>query len=79
MSKMVEIRKNNVAFSNDDTDLDYVNSNFVRLVGDDMDINTIDLNDINLDDNDDDLKTMIHVRIVAWCNEYKQRKQLTES
>ena len=79
MSKMVEIRKNNVAFSNDDTDLDYINSDFVTLVGDDMDINTIDLNDINLDDNDVDLETMIHVRIVAWCNEHKQRKHLIES
>ena len=31
---------------------------------------------INLNDNDkcDDLETMIHVTLVAWCNEYKKRK-----
>ena len=36
----------------------------------------MDINNISLDDNDDndndDLETMIHVRLVTWCNEYKQ-------
>ena len=53
-------------------DLDYINSDIVTFFCDDIDINTIDLNS-NLDDNDDDdLETIIHARLVAWCNEYKQ-------
>ena len=38
---------------------------------DDMDINNIGLDD-NDDNDNDDLETMIHVRLVTWCNEYKQ-------
>ena len=42
-----------------------------------MDLNIIDLNNINLDDDDfheDDPETIIHVRLIAWCNRYKQHK-----
>ena len=41
-----------------------------------MDINTIVLNNIKFGDNDDELETTKHVRLVAWSNEYKQRKAL---
>lgn len=36
--------------SNDDTDHDYVNSDFVTCFSEDMVINTINLNNINIDD-----------------------------
>ena len=42
-----------------------------------MDLNIIDLNNINLDDDDfheDDPETIINVRLIAWCNRYKQHK-----
>ena len=53
-----------------------VNFDTVKFFSDDMDINNI-----SLDDNDDDvdLENIIHVRLVAWCNEYKQRKALKKS
>ena len=40
-----------------------------------MDLNIIDLNNIILDDDDfheDDPETIIHVRLITWCNRYKQ-------
>ena len=51
-----------------DKDLDYIDSDITTLGGDDMDNNTIGLNNNSVDDNDDDLETMIHARLVAWCN-----------
>ena len=41
-----------------------------------MDINTMVLNNIKVGDNDDELETTKHVRLVAWSNEYQQRKSL---
>ena len=70
-SKMLEIL-DNIVFSNDDINLNYLDCDIVTFLSDDMDVNTIGLNNINLDDND--LEIMIHVRPVAWCNEYKQCK-----
>ena len=46
---------------------------FVR----DMDIISVDLNNINLDDayfDKDNPKSIIAVRLMAWCNRLKQRK-----
>ena len=65
-SKMLEIL-DNVVFSNDDIDLDYIDSDIITLFVDDMDINTVDFININFDDNDDDndLETMIRVRLVV--------------
>ena len=37
-----------------------------------MGLNTVDLNNINLDD--DHPETIIHVRLMAWCNRYKELK-----
>ena len=64
-------------FSDDDVDLDDINSNIVTFFSDDMGLNTIDLNSINFDNNnfnDDDPETIIHVRFMAWCNRFQQRK-----
>ena len=44
-----------------------------------MGILSVDLNNINLDDvnvYDDDPKTIIHFRLMTWCNRLKQRKLL---
>ena len=43
-----------------------------------MGILSVDLNNINLDDgnfDEDDSKTIIHVRLMAWFNRFKQRKK----
>ena len=43
-----------------------------------MGILSVDLNNINLDDgkfDEDDSETIIHVRLMAWCNRFKQRKK----
>ena len=37
-----------------------------------IDINNINLGDVNFDE--DDPETIIHVRLMAWCNRYKKRK-----
>ena len=37
-----------------------------------VDLNNINLNDANFDDNDPE--TIVHVRILAWCNQLKQHK-----
>ena len=42
-----------------------------------MDFNTIDLSSINLEDDsfdEEDPESIIHVRLMAWCNRFKQRK-----
>ena len=43
-----------------------------------MGILSVDLNNINLDDgkfDEDDSETIIHVRLMGWCNRFKQRKK----
>ena len=38
---------------------------------------SVDLNNINLDDvnfDEDNPETIIHVRLIAWSNRFKQRK-----
>ena len=37
-----------------------------------VDLNNINLNDANFDDNDPE--TIVHVRLLAWCNQLKQHK-----
>ena len=65
-----------VVLCNDD--MVFINADSdVTLCNDDMGLNIIDLNNINLaDDNfdEDDPETIIHVRLIAWCNRYKQYK-----
>ena len=55
-------------------DEDYGN---VTVSCNEMGIRSVDINNIDLDDAkfyEDDPKTFIHVKHVAWCNEYKQCK-----
>ena len=75
-AKIFEIL-NEVVFSNDDKDLDYIVPDTVTFVSDDMGIKTISLNVINLDDNsfnEDGHEIVIHVKLIAWCIKYRQRK-----
>lgn len=75
-AKIFEIL-NEVVFSNDDKDLDYIDPDIVTFVNDDMGIKTISLNVINLDDNnfnEDGREIVIHVKLIAWCIKYRQRK-----
>ena len=57
--------------SNDDTDLDDMNSDIAKFFSDARDLDTIKLNNINPDDDnfdDDNSETIIHVRLMTWCN-----------
>ena len=49
---------------------------------DEMGIVSVDLNNINFDDvnfDGDDPETIIHVRLKAWRNRFKQRKAIKKS
>ena len=62
--------KDDIIFINADSDN-------ATLFSDDMALNTIDFNNINLVDDDfdeEDPDTSIDVRLIAWCNRYKQSK-----
>ena len=76
-NKILE-KLDDVAVCNDDIDLVDIDSRIVKFFSDDMGLLTKDLNNINLDDDDnfghDHPETIIHVRFMAWCNGYKQRK-----
>ena len=71
---MLEKLENVVLFKDDvvfNTDSD------VLFFSDAMCLANIGLNSISLDYvkfHDDDPETIIHVRVMAWCNRYKQRK-----
>ena len=63
--------------SNDDIIFVNEDSINVTFVSDEMGILSVDLNDINLDNvnfDEDNLETIIHVRLMVWCNRFKQRK-----
>ena len=63
----VDADSDNVIFFNDDTDI--VNVGF----------NNFKIHDDNFDDDEEgDPKTIIHIRLMAWCNRYKQRKAYTK-
>ena len=67
----------NAIFSNDDIVVDNEDTDNVTFFNDEMGLNTIYLNNIILDDDnfdDYDHEPIIHVRSIAWCNNYKQRK-----
>ena len=68
---------NNVVFSNDDIDLDDIDSDIVNFFSESMGLVTIDLHDIKL--NGDiwskyDPAITALVRLTAWRNRFKQRK-----
>ena len=67
----------NVAFSNDDIDLDDRDSDIVTSLNDSMELNTIDLDNINLneyDSDEDDPTNTILDRLNVRSNTFKQRK-----
>ena len=73
-SKM--IKKFDVIFSNDDIIFISEDSGNVTFSSNEMGILSTDLNDINLDDvnfDEDDPEAIIHVRLMAWRNRFKQR------
>ena len=75
-NKILENR-DNVLLPNDDIDLDDIDSDTGTFCSVGTGLNTIDLNNINLGNekfDEDDPETVIHIRLMAWCNRYKQRK-----
>ena len=79
VSKEVYIK---ILFSDHDIVPDFINSDIFRFFGDNMGILSIDLNNISLDDvnfHEDDPETIIHVRLMAWCNRFKHIKYLKNS
>ena len=66
----------NTLFFNDDIVFVNVGSNNAAIFSDDValyvDITNVSLDDDNFDS--DNPETIIHVRLVAWCNKYKQRE-----
>ena len=67
----------NVAFSNDDIDLDDRDSDIVTSLNDSMELNTVDLDNINLneyDSDEDDPTNTVLDSLNARSNTFKQRK-----
>ena len=66
-----------VLFSNDDIVFVIADSDNVIFFSENMGLSTIDLNNINLDDDnfvEDDPETIIHLRLMAWCNKNEHFK-----
>ena len=64
-------------FSNDNIIFFKDDSNYVTFTSDDKGLNIIYLNSISIDDHNrdnDDPETIIRVRLMPWCNRYKQCK-----
>ena len=60
-------------------DIIFVNEDYnnVTFFSDELHILSVDLININLDEinfEEDDPETIVHVRLMAWCNRFKQRK-----
>ena len=75
-NKMIK-KLNNALFADYDVLFFYEDSANVKFYSDGMGILSLDLTNINLDDVNfykDDLETIIHVRLMTWCNRLKQRK-----
>ena len=57
--------------SNDDIDLDDMNSDIAKFFSDARGLHTINLSNNNPDDDnfdDDNSETIIHIRLMTWCN-----------
>ena len=68
---------NDDLLSNDDIIFGNEDSNSVTLLSDEMGCLSVDLNNINLDDvnfDEEDPETIIHDRLLAWCNRFKHEK-----
>ena len=64
-------------FSNDDIVFFNKDSGNATFSSDEMHILSVGLNNINLDDTnfyEDNSETIIYVRLMTWCNKFKQRK-----
>ena len=75
-SKMIK-ELDDALFDNDDIIFINEDSSIVMFKKSDMGILSLGLNNINLDGvnfYEDDLETIIHVRLMAWRNRYKQHK-----
>ena len=51
----------------------------VTFFSDDMVLVNVDFNNVSLDDvnfDNDDPKTMIHIRLMTWCDRYKQQRHV---
>ena len=71
----------NVEFCNDGIDLPDIDSHFATFFSDEVSVITMNFNNINLDDNnfdEEDPETIIHVRLIAWCNRYNQARCITK-
>ena len=72
-NKLLE-KIDDLALSNNDIDLEVINSDIATVLSDTRRLFIIDLTHINLDDNnfdEDDLGTIVYVRLMARCNRYK--------
>ena len=79
-SKMVK-KLHNPLFTDDDILFFKRDSANVTFSSDETDVFSVDLNNINFDDvnfDEDDPETIIHFRILAWYNRFKQRKDIKE-
>ena len=79
-NKMLE-NYSNVVFSNDDIVLLIKILIFFTLFSDSMGLNTLNLDNANVEHDkfdEDDPETIVHVRITACRNRYKQRKAFKE-
>ena len=72
-NKLLE-KIDDLVLSNNDIDLEVINSDIATVLSDTRRPFIIDLTHINLDDNnfdEDDLGTIVYVRLMARCNRYK--------
>ena len=70
---------NDDLLSNDDIIFSNEDPNSVTLLSDEMGCLSVDRNNINLDDvnfDEEDPETIIHDRLLAWCNRFKHEKHL---
>ena len=54
-------------------------SDKVTFFSDDMVLVNVDCNNVSLDDvnfDNDDPETMIHIRLMTWCDRYKQQRHV---
>ena len=64
----------NTLISNDDIDLDDLNSDTITFFSDAMGLVTIYLNNIDLDLGEDDPTNIVLVRFIDWCKRFKKWK-----
>ena len=62
----------NTLISNDDIDLDDLNSDTITFFSDAMGLVTIYLNNIDLDLGEDDPTNIVLVRFIDWCKRFKK-------